>query len=810
MKRSPKLTDTAIRIATDRYFTEKEKEQSPEIAFKQAATRIASAVSLAERTDNLQNKWAKRFYDLIVAQKLVPAGRFWANSGMPNQQFPNCFVFPITDTKVNGKDGIFDTLSIAIVTASGGGGTGFDWSRLRSRGVPTSKSRGVATGPVSFLKSYDACMDNIQQGGSRRAANMGILRVDHPDILEFIFLKDRTQKYRRFNVSVGMTDAFMSQLENHPFAPWKVKDPHTKDYYRLFIPYEGDVLKIHTLLKENYLKRILLKDGEKAPPMQGIVVDTRMIWEAIVQNAWECGDPGLFFVDTVNAKNPLIKNKNDISNPYYVRAPNPCGEIPMEDNGICMLANLNLANFVEEDDAGNLFINFDELSEAVAFSVRFLDDALDVSDYPSEATKKQALSTRRIGLGVMGWADMLIMLRIRYGSDKSFELAEQVMSLINDVALETSESLGKEKGSFPAFKGSKYDVEAAGTYKDNDFPLMSHLRNAYRTTVPPTGTTSLLTGVNESIEPMFQFSYTRKDETGEHIVTNHLLTEYIKTLGEKRLQDTKLPDTVDALKLPDYFVTTMEVSGEQHVKMQAAFQKHVDNSISKTINLPQEATFTDVDKVYRLAYKLKCKGITIYRDGSKEIQVLNVKKDSPVENVKEKATHFVTREEGALSGLTWKVKTGDGTCYVTINKNSNHKPVEVFIRVGKAGSDINAYSEALGRMISLALQHEVFPNEIRDQLVGISGDKVIFHRIGDYKKVLSVPDAVGKVLEEFILEKDKISYDSNKEVLIDHFAIEKTDNTEKQTDEEICPKCHQKIIQVSRGCTSCGCGSACE
>lgn len=794
---TPQLSETAIRIATDRYFTESEKLLEPDHAFKSTCLRIARAVSLSEKSEELRAYWEREFFNVIIDQKLIPAGRFWANAEQINQQFPNCFVYPITDTKVNHKDGIFDTLATAVVTASGGGGTGFDFSRLRSRGIKTTKSRGVASGPVSFIKSYDAVMENIQQGGSRRAANMGILRVDHPDILEFIFMKDRSQKYRRFNVSVAITDAFMQQLEENPFDPWVVTDPHTKEDYYIVIPSKDSPLKVHDLLKTRYKDRQLIKLGTDIKWLKDVFhVTTRAIWESIIQNAWECGDPGLFFIDTVNRANPLIDHYQDYDSDYYIRATNPCGEIPMEDNGICMLSAINLAKFVFDKD-GEPTINFKELTRVAAIGVRFLDNALDVSDYPTEENRKRALATRRIGLGLMGWADMLIKMKIVYGSDESIELARSVMRAINITALDTSIALGSEKGNFPLFDISKYSVDNAHNTKDNTFELVKTLRNAYRTTIAPTGTTSLVTGVNESLEPVFNFVTERKDETGVHTVEHYLYKEWICW------------HTADDLKQPPYFITTMEIPYAQHIKMQAAFQEHVNNSISKTINLPKDATIADVEGAYKLAYTLGCKGTTIYRDGSKEIQVLNASStvSGDTAPVDESLQHSVTREEGILSGLTWKVKTGEGTCYITINKNGSHHPVEVFIRVGKAGSNINAYSEALGRTISLALQHKVDPSMISEQLVGISGDKVIFHTIGEYHRVMSVPDAVGKVLEDFKNRVNGLEYN-----MLEEGALKKEDEKYNVVDLgtiEICDKCRQ-LVKVIRNCRTCGCGSTCE
>jgi len=789
----PRLTDTSKRIAYDRYFTAEERNiadtQSLEEAYHAMCLRVSNNVAHAESTPEDRKKYWGKFFDVLYTQDLIPAGRFWANAGDENQQFPNCFVYPIKDTKTNGRDGIFDTLTLAAVTASGGGGTGFDFSRLRSGGVPTTKSKGVASGPVSFLKSYDAVMENIRQGGTRRAANMGILRVDHPDILEFIFLKDKTQKYRRFNISVALTEKFMGQLNTAPNNIWLVKDPKTQAEYGIFIPCEKetplpDVVKFltssHTDIRgdeiPNYMPRRLIPVGD-ATTEAGFYITPQNIWDCITFNAWNCGDPGLFFIDTANYTNCLIKDTYDIDDPNYIRATNPCGEESMEDNSICMLSSINLANFVSNDEyhKNNSPIDFQRLAEVAQLAVRFLDDSLEVSTYPADYIKEHALATRRIGIGVLGWADMLIKLRVKYGSDESFEIAKQVMSTIDNNTFKASIDLGKERGNFPLFENSCYATGERG------FPKVEYLRNSYRTMIAPTGTTSLLTGVNESIEPVFYFSYERKDETGKHTVENYLY---------KKWHDTVLEDA----KVPDYFITTNDIPYEKHISMQAAFQEHVDVSISKTINMPSTSTIEDIDSAYKAAYNAGCKGITIYRDGSKNAQVLNAPEDED-----EKAMEIsVSREEGELAGLTWKVKTGDGTCFVNISKNGEGKPTEVFIRVGKAGSGINAYSEALGRIISIALQHKVSPDVISKQLIGIQGNSPIFHTVGKYHKVLSVPDAVGKVLEEFLNKSQQLVYN----------AIP-ADNKQLTATEEICDDC-QQLKYESEGCTICGCGSMCD
>lgn len=816
LKKAPRLNKTSKRIAYDRYFNTSEKKAADidmDAAYLQMCNRVARNVAAAEVTEEDRKKYYEIFTELMYNQDMIPAGRFWSNTGSNNSQFSNCFVYPIYDS----KESIFNTLKLSAITFSNGGGIGYDFSRLRSRGMSTSTSKGTSSGPVSFLKLYDAMADTIVQGGTRRAATMGILRVDHPDILEFIFLKDKSQKYKRFNLSVAITDAFMKSLHEYSDDPWIVTDPKTQFDYKIFIPCGLERLSKDAVVKflmntyvdvrgediPNYMLRDLHLKGDDVDSSGGFYITSKDIWDCITYNAWHCGDPGLFFIDEVNRTNCLISDTHDITHCNYIRATNPCGEEAMEDDSICMLLSLNLANFVifiknpPVESWNNMVVNYTKIKTVVKIGIRFLDDALDVSTYPSEYIKQHALDTRRIGLGVMGWADMLIKLKIKYGSKESLALAEEVMKTINCAALEASIELGKERGNFPLFNQSCY---YAG---DRGFSKLKTLRNSYRTMTAPTGTTSLLTGVNEGIEPVFYFYYERKDETGVHTVENYLYKQWRGSFSVKKDPAISAPDYYITTNAPDYFITTNEISYDQHIDMQAAFQKYIDVAISKTINMPSHSTVEDVANAYLYAYKKKCKGITIYRDLSKDVQVLN----APSSDKKEiQIKHSVSREEGILAGLTWKVKTGDGTCFISINKNGDGNPVEVFISVGKAGSDINAYSEALGRIISIALQHKVAPEIITKQLIGILGDSPVFHKVGKYHKILSVPDAVGKVLEEFLNKSSHLMYSG---VLSEAALKEENDIVVNNTNKEICSKC-QQLIYESEGCKVCGCGSLCD
>lgn len=823
------LNEQATIIATDRYFNDKEKQilekNGINAAWSAMCARVGKAVAKAESSNKDKEYWQSVFTEHIENKKLVPGGRFWANAGLPNQQFPNCFVFGIEDS----RESIYTTLKNTAHTHAGGGGCGFNFSKLRSRGMPTKKSRGIASGPVTFMKLYDASGDTIVQGGSRRAAMMGILNDTHPDILEFINLKNPSDSMRRFNISCALHESFMDDiLDNDTDIGHKeliVTDPDTEKDYFVFLPKSSDKSRMN-ILTEDYLNRKLVEVNKfdtivSDKFMQNyFLVTVQDVWDLIAYKAWECGDPGLIFIDEINKRNPLIWDYTDTYNRWYISATNPCSEIPQSDDEICMLSAINLAEFV---DVNNSKIFWGMLQSTVEVGVRFLDNAIDVSTYPTPQNEEAAKTTRRIGLGVMGFADMLIKLKVPYGSTESVAIAKEVMSFINDVALNYSVKLGKEKGSFPLFEQSAY---ADGR---NEFPKVEALRNSYRTTVAPTGTTSILLGVSSGIEPVFNFSYIRRDEIGQRQVIHPAAEEmYNKWKNDTGHRTMSFDDWYKLIRSEsNYMLTAPEIPFEKHIAIQSAFQHYVDNAISKTINLPNSATVNDIKHAYELAYTSGCKGITVYRDGSKDVQVLsNNKKDNkPAQSNKEpepEAEQLFSRND-ILSGCTYKVNTGSGTMYITINSDNNGNPIELFATVGKAGSDVAAYTEAIGRLISILLQRRTGVDDIKKQLIGIAGANPVFHKINGYKKILSVPDAIGKILEFHI---DKIKSGINKtnntmsyEDIMNMFEKQAGSKPSNENDTyfpvtvgnsaEVCNTCGWEI-QNTRGCRSCGCGSKCE
>jgi len=653
------FSPNAMKILRTRYFMKNERgefiDKKPSDLFRRVANYIASA----EKTKEEQKEWADKFFEAMMARDFMPNSPTLTGAGR-DMCLSACFVLPIEDS----MESIFDAVKNAALVHKEGGGTGFDFSLLRPKGSFVRKTQGVASGPVSFLKVIDAATEAVKQGGTRRGANIGLLRVDHPDIEEFITMKRDGKTLNNFNISVAITDDFMKALK------------HDGEYW-LYNPY----------LKKKTTKR-----------------KARDIFQLIVESAWAVGDPGLIFIDRINQLNPT-RELGPIS------ATNPCGEQPLHPYESCNLGSINISNFYSPDYPDE--IDWERLASTIEIAVRFLDNVIDVNKYPLPQIAEMTRANRRIGLGLMGWADLLLKKKIRYDSPAALTLAEKVISFIRQTADRESEKLGELKGNFPNIDLSIYKGKKR--------------RNATVLTIAPTGTISRLAGCSSSIEPIFAFEFVSKILDGEIKDVHPLYEEWKK----------EYPDE----PLPDYFVTAHDIPYEGHIRMQAAFQKYVDNSVSKTINLPNQATFEDVEKAYLLAYDLGTKGITIYRDGSKAEQVLYAGTIA-----KQK---LIPRERPvSLPSITDKIKTGLGNLYVTITF-LNNKPFEVFTSIGKSGYSTMADAEAIGRLISLALRSGVDPKEVILQLKGIGGSEPVFTEGG---LVQSIPDAVAKVLERHLGE----------------------------------------------------------
>ena len=649
------FSENAIKILKARYYLKNDKgefvDKTPEDLFR----RVAGFIASAERTKADRKRYAEAFLRIMAGRDFLPNSPTLTGAGR-GMCLSACFVLPIEDS----LDSIFETVKDAALVHKEGGGTGFDFSRLRPKGSLVRKTQGVASGPVSFLKVLDAATEAVKQGGTRRGANMGILRVDHPDIEEFVQMKLDGTSVGNFNISVAATDAFMAALKAG--AGYDLIDP------RLGVPV-----------------------GQK---------DARKVFQLIVESAWAVGDPGLIFIDRVNAGNPT-------SGLGPIRATNPCGEQPLHDYESCNLGSINLANFHDPRPKAKDHFDWDRFAEVIRLGVRFLDNVIDVNRYPLPQIDAVTRASRRIGLGVMGWADLLLLLKVRYDSPKALALADKVAAFLRAEATAASRALAAERGSFPAI--------AKSVYKGGK------MRNATVFTIAPTGTISRIAGCSSSIEPVFAFEVVSKIIDAELKDVHPIYAEWKAANPEK--------------PLPDYFRAAHEVSPDWHIKTQAAFQKHVDNSVSKTVNFPHEASVEDVEKAYLLAWDLGAKGITIYRDGCRKSQVL-YKNGTEI-------LHPQGRPD-SLPSVTDKIKTGFGNLYVTISFH-NQKPFEVFASIGKSGYSTMADAEALGRLISTALRSGVEAEEVITQLKGIGGSEPIFTEGG---LIQSIPDAIAKVLEK--------------------------------------------------------------
>jgi len=570
-RKKAKLRESALIVLRQRYLLKNEKNEvieTPEELFERVAKAVASAEANFSKGLSRVEEYTEKFYELMVNLDFLPNSPTLMNAGCPLGQLSACFVLPIEDS----LDSIFETLKFAALIHKSGGGTGFSFSKIRPKGDIVASTQGVASGPLSFIKVFDSATEAIKQGGKRRGANMGILRVDHPDIKEFITAKREENVLTNFNLSVAITDQFMKALEKGEKFP-------------LINPRNQKIVRY---------------------------VDPEEIFSLIAESAWESGDPGVIFIDTINRYNPT---------PHLgeIEATNPCGEQPLLPFESCNLGSINLANFVEDGK-----IDWETLRETVHLAVRFLDNVIEINKFPLPQIAKLTRLTRKIGLGVMGFADFLIKLNVSYDSSLAVELARKVMKFINEESVKASAELAKERGNFPAYAGSIWDR-----------PETPFMRNATTTTIAPTGSISLIAGVSSGIEPLFGIYYERR--TLENVFIKEFHPLFIEILEKEKfseneieniLKEVKEKGILKDIKLPErikrLFMTTYEISPDQHLAIQEAFQKYTHNAVSKTINLPKEATVEDVKNIYLKAYKLGLKGVTVFRYGSKSEQVIYI------------------------------------------------------------------------------------------------------------------------------------------------------------------------------------------
>jgi len=688
----PELTQNAMTVLERRYL-KRDKEgkvlETPAQMFRRVADTIAAADKIFNEKEEVSSV-AEDFYSMMTHLEFLPNSPTLMNAGRELGQLSACFVLPVGDS----MEEIFDAVKFTALIHKSGGGTGFSFSRLRPANDVVLTTTGISSGPISFMRVFDVATETIKQGGTRRGANMGILRIDHPDIMDFVMCKADKKQLNNFNISVGLTEAFMKAVE---------KDEN----YDLVNPRDGQITGTQ---------------------------NARKIFSRIVTQAWENGEPGIVFLDRLNRDNPT---------PHVgmIESTNPCGEQPLLPYESCNLGSINLGKMVHDGR-----INWKRLGEVVHLAVHFLDNVVEVNNYPLTQIAEMTRANRKIGLGVMGWADMLIALGIPYDTEEAIEMAEKVMGFINKQGHAASQALAKKRGAFPNFKGSVYDRKGKAL-----------MRNATVTTIAPTGTISIIANASSGVEPLFAVSYVRQVMDNDILVEVHPYFEamakekgfYSLELMQKIAEQGSVHDLVEIPEnIRKIFVTAHDISPEVHIRMQAAFQKFTDNAVSKTVNFTNGATIQDVAKVYELAYKLDCKGVTIYRDGSRDQQVLSVRKkeEAAVAPVVEMAKTTKRERPKVLKGWTYQMQTGCGPLYVTVNEDDAGL-FELFTTMGKAGGCAASQNEAVGRLVSLAWRNGIQTRQVIKQLQGIS-----CHSPSGFgeNKILSCADAVAKAIQAHV------------------------------------------------------------
>lgn len=780
-----KIEGNALDIFRRRYLL-KNSQGKPRETVNQAFYRVANHVAGGEETQALRGLYTDYFFSLLAAKRFIPNTPTWSGAKTKLGQLAACFVLPIEDEMGKEKAGIFTTLRDAALIQQTGGGIGFAFSRLRPKGDRVKASNGVASGPVSFMEVYDAAFGQIAQGGTRRGANMAVLRVDHPDIFDFIKCKAKEGGISNFNISVGIPDDFVKAVQkDKPFA--------------LVNPRNGKVWQ---------------------------TVKARELFETIIKYAHHNGEPGVLFLDTANKENP-------VPNQYVLEATNPCGEQWLGPYENCCLGHINLNASVRNGQ-----VDWEHLRESIVLGTRFLDDIVTQNSYVPTVPelKEMALKNRRIGLGFLGLADAMYQMGIRYGSKEGLDFTSQIVEFIRYHAMIASVDLAQEKGPFPGIAGSIYDPQSLQWQRPRSlvryklklgrpslgWPKVTRLlkkygiRNATQLTVAPTGVTATVLGVEGyGCEPVFALAYYRNvyQSAGgeENLRLKYVSPSFEKVLGstdlgrvEKRriIEEALGKGTIQHLKnvpkkIKNTFVVSADIKPEEHVYMQAAIQRFVDNSISKTCNFPEETTPEDVERVYLLAWKLGCKGLTVYVTGSRQEIVLETKetvdkKAPPQDKVRPK----VKPRPAVATGKTYRIETPVGTAFVTVNANGENEPLEVFANVGKAGSDIAADAEAIGRLISLNLRlgssfsaQDVL-RQVIDQLEGIGGGASVgFGK----KRIRSLADGIAKVLKESLGEEKAsvAQVGEQPSLLVNH------------KNRDFCPECGQAGLVFKEGCVIC-------
>ncbi|MBI3485414.1 adenosylcobalamin-dependent ribonucleoside-diphosphate reductase [Candidatus Daviesbacteria bacterium] len=787
---SEKTTLDGVRqkVFLDRYSLKDEEGKPTEDAPEQMWARVAAGIANEEKTPELRKHWAQKFYEAMQDFKFVPGGRILSGAGTGFEvTFFNCYVIP---SPKDSRGGIMENIMHTVEIQARGGGVGINLSSLRPHGARVKKVNGTSSGPVNWASLYSvANHDVIQQGGSRRGALMLMLHDWHPDVVEFIHVKEDTSKIPGANLSVCVSDKFMEALEND--GEWQTKFPDITDpeYDELW---DGDIEKWESLGKP-----VKIYGTYKA----------KDIWDQICTAAWRSAEPGLHF----------LERSNKWSNTWYFEkllSTNPCGEQPLGAWAVCNLGAMNLSAFVKNSGE----FDFDKLDETVRVAMRFMDNVVDANYYFYKENEIRAKDIRRTGIGSMGLADALIKMKLKYGSEEAMPVIEKIYQTIRDAAYEISSDLAKEKGSFPKFSAKKYlqghFIQDLPQFIQDKIEKQG-IRNAVILTQAPTGTTSLLAGVSSGIEPVFDFKFIRRDRIGEHIIYHPLFQEWLD----------KNPEVTDR---PDYFVGANDLTPLDHMKVQALIQKYTDSSISKTANAPAEYTVEQVKELYIQAYKMGCKGVTFFRDGSRSGVLYHEEKPSSVKatdgtvSAPEPQAPTAVHRPMILRGRTYRIQTPVGEGFITINRDENDQPFEVFINIGKGGTHTLADAEAMGRLVSLALRlarnnSQLDPTEVAQKIAAqlryIGGAS----HIGFGKeRVMSLADAIARALaEDLAINKKEPS-------VVEQIPLNITETpAESKTDDvvsgqqvlpinasaDLCPECGQSTLVLEEGCSKCySCG----